>query len=147
MTTGEEPRRHKGQALEAEDVDVPAVFSRLAIPKGSVKVTLPSPDSPQEPDDSAELIRRLNEQWNMTEDVITDLLGDQEGIEDLFAESLTDSMVQIMGSLPHTARTVFLLHDGFKISYPEIARIMKMDKETVRHIGELARRHMHQGPE
>ena len=98
-------------------------------------------------DDSAELLRRLNEQWDMTDDVITDLLGDQEGIDDRFAESLTDSMVQIMGSLPHTARTVFLLHDGFKISYPEIARIMQMDMERVRQIGELARQHMHQGPQ
>ena len=109
-------------------------------------VPMPPPDSPQDPDDSAELIKRLNEQWNLTEDVPIDLLADPEGMEDLFAESLTDSMVQIMGSLPHAARTVFLLHDAFKVSYPEIARIMKIDEATVQQIGEMARQHMHHRP-
>ena len=110
-------------------------------------MTLPRPDSSPDPDDSGELIKRLNEQWNLTEDVPLDLLPDPERMEDLFAESLTDSMVQIMGSLPHTARTIFLLHHAFKVSYPEIARIMRIDEETARQIGEMARQHMHQRPQ
>jgi DNA-directed RNA polymerase specialized sigma24 family protein len=146
MNSTDSTHRHDGQAAGAEITEAPAAGSYFATPKGSVKVTLPPPDSPHDPDDPAELIKTLNEQWNLTEDVPIDLLADQEGMEDLFAESLTDSMVQIMGSLPHTARTIFLLHDAFKVSYTEIARIMQVDEETVREIGEMARQHMHQRP-
>lgn len=35
-------------------------------------------------------------QWNMTDDVITDLLGAEERVDDFFAESLTDSMAQLV---------------------------------------------------
>lgn len=77
----------------------------------------------------------------LPEPMMTSLEGDP-GSEAELAETLSTAFLLVLERLSPTDRAVFLLHDVFNYSYPEIAEIVGRNAADVRQIGHRARGHI-----
>jgi RNA polymerase sigma-70 factor (ECF subfamily) len=77
----------------------------------------------------------------LPEPVITDGAGDPETEADR-AASVSLAMLVVLETLSPLERTVFVLHEAFAYSYPEIGEILERSPAAVRQLAHRAREHV-----